>query len=206
MSAAAFALDCEVINVQALSIPSIVEVAEDSRPPIQSITDLLATHGITIGAGSAFAYVPDKPQTAASADTTELLQMISLHLSPTRAQLAEALGVSRQRIYQLLDGESPSPETLARLHGVAELANDWQARHSRPMGMILPKPSKELSELWQKLAEQPVEQAAIDRLLEVIAARHAEFDARENRLAPFRVAQQESGQRGLLPPASFWSE
>lgn len=203
---AAFAFDGADINAQALSVPLIVEIAEDGRPPFQPVSDFLATHFITIGAGSAVAYVPDELQAAEGADAMLLLQMISLHLAPTRSQLADALGVSRQRIYQLLDGESPSPETLARLHAVATLTREWQARHSRPMGMILPKPTKELNALWQALAQQPTAQSTIDGLMDGLAARHAEFEARENRLTPFRLAQQEPGQRGLLPPVGYWSE
>lgn len=206
MTAAAFAFDGADINVQALSVPILVEVAEDGRPPFFQSTDLLATHFITIGAGSAVAYVPNSAQAPESADATTLLQMITLHLAPTRAQLADALGVSRQRIYQLLDGESPGPETLARLQVVAALAREWQARHSRPIGMILPKPTKELNALWQALAQQPTAQSTINGLMEGLAARHAEFEARENRLTPFRLAQQEPGQRGLLPPVGYWSE
>lgn len=206
MTAAAFAFDGAETNVQALSVPLVVEVAEDGRPPFQLGSDFLATHFITIGAGSAIAYVADSEQVSEGADPTVLLQMISLHLAPTRAQLADALGVSRQRIYQLLDGESPSPETLARLNAVATLAREWQARHSRPMGMILPKPTKELNALWQALAQQPTAQSTIDGLMDGLAARHAEFEARENRLTPFRLAQQEPGQRGLLPPVGYWSE
>lgn len=206
MSATAFAFDGAETSVQALSFPLVVEVAEDGRPPLQPTIDFLAMHFITVGAGSAVAYVPDKAQAAESADATNLLQMISLHLSPTRGQLADALGVTRQRIYQLLDGASTSPETLARLQAVARLAREWQARHSRPMGMILPKPTKELNALWEALAEQPVAQSTIDVLMEGLATRHSEFEARENRLTPFRLAQQEAGQRGLLPPAGYWSE
>jgi transcriptional regulator with XRE-family HTH domain len=206
MTAAAFAFDGAETNVQALSVPLVVEVAEDGRPPFQLGSDFLATHFITIGAGSAIAYVADSEQASEGADPTALLQMISLHLAPTRAQLADALGVSRQRIYQLLDGESPSPETLARLNAVATLAREWQARHSRPMGMILPKPTKELNALWQALAQQPTAQSTIDGLMDGLATRHAEFEARENRLTPFRLAQQEPGQRGLLPPVGYWSE
>lgn len=206
MTAAAFALDGAEFSAQSLSAPILVEIAEDGRPPLQQITDLLATHFITIGAGSAVAYVPNSTKATESADATTLLQMITLHLAPTRAQLADALGVSRQRIYQLLDGESPRPETLTRLKAVAALAREWQARHSRPLGMILPKPTTELNALWQALAQQPTAQSTIDGLMDGLAARHAEFEARENRLTPFRLAQQEPGQRGLLPPVGYWSE
>lgn len=205
-AAAAFAFDGAEINVQTLSAPIIVEAAEDGRPPLQQITELLATHFITLGAGSAIAYEPNNAQALESADATTLLETITLHLAPTRAQLADALGVSRQRIYQLLDGESPSLETLARLSVVATLARKWQAQHSRPMGMILPKPTKELNALWQALAQRPITQSTIDGLMADLAARHMEFESRENRLTPFRLAQQETGQRGLLPPVGYWSE
>ena len=205
MIAAAYALDGVEFSVQALSMPVIANVAEDARSP-SPYTDWLATLFITPGAGSAMAYVANDAQAPESVDATSLLQMITLHLAPTRVQLADALGVSRQRIYQLLDGESPGPETLARLQTVAALARGWQGRHSRPLGMILPKPTKELNALWQTLAQQPTAQSTIDGLLDGLAARHAAFEARENRLTPFRLAQQEPGQRGLLPPVGYWAE
>lgn len=206
MTAGVFAIDGAENNVQALSAPILSEVAGDGRPPLQQLADLLATRFIVVGAGSAVSYVPNSAQASERADAMTLLQMITLHLAPTRAQLADALGVTRQRVYQLLDGESPSPETLARLEAVAVLAREWQARHSRPMGMILPKPTEELNALWQALAQQPTARPTVDRLMDSLAARHAEFEARENRLTPFRLAQQEPGQRGLLPPVGYWSE
>ena len=183
-----------------------VVAAEDERESPQFIMDLLASDGIVLKSGSASGYTRKHVHHPEAADATLLLQMITLHLAPTRAQLADALGVSRQRIYQLLDGENPGPETLARLQAVAALAREWQARHSRPMGMILPKPTKELNALWQALAQQPTAHSTIDGLMDGLAARHAEFEARENRLTPFRLAQQEPGQRGLLPPVGYWSE
>jgi transcriptional regulator with XRE-family HTH domain len=180
-------------------------VISDAQPFTLRASELLSSYGITIGAGSAVAFEPSKTESAGT-DISTLLQMVTLHLSPTRAQLADALGVSRQRIYQLLDGESPSPETLARLQAVAAHAGEWQARHARPLGMILPKPTAELNALWQALAEQPAASAAVDELMEALSERHAAFEARENRLTPFRLAQQEPGQRGLLPPVGYWSE
>ncbi|MCB1635212.1 MAG: helix-turn-helix domain-containing protein [Xanthomonadales bacterium] len=181
------------------------QVMSGAQPFTLSASEVLANFGVSFGAGSALAY-ERKATEAAGFDTSALLQMITLHLAPTRAQLADALGVSRQRIYQLLDGESPSAETLTRLQAVAGLARDWQSRHARPLGMILPKPTQELNALWQALAQQPAATSVVDELIEELAARHTTFEEREQQLAPFRTAQQEPGQRGLLPPAGYWSE
>lgn len=164
-------------------------------------------YGFYLGAGGASRLVFEQesslPAAATMPQPQELLAAALSQLNATRAQLGEALGVGRQRIYQLLDGERPRADTLIRLQRLAQLADDWRDRHARPMGMILPKPAALLDGFWGELAKSSPDEAVIRTVMEQLAQRHDEFEARSTRQAQLR-ANAEPGMVGLLPPRGYY--
>lgn len=166
-------------------------------------------YGQYAGAGSAPRLVFEPEQVldsgASLAAPQELLAAASSHLNATRAQLGEALGVGRQRIYQLLDGERPSADTLSRLQRLGQWADRWHELHSRPMGMILPKPAQLLEVFWGELAKPAPDAALIKATMDQLAERHVAFEQRATRQTQLR-AGVEPGLIGLLPPRGFYAD
>lgn len=174
---------------------------------VQSFVGSMQPYGVYVGAGGLSRYVRVEylEESAPSSSATGRFDVIFAHLSPTRAQLADALGVSRQRVYQMLGGENPGPETTEKLRRLTQLATQWQKRHARPLGMILPKPTVEMSALWAELAKAAPEHAVVERLLGELDSKHRAFEAKESRRSTFRTANPEPGLAGLLPPKGYWA-
>jgi hypothetical protein len=166
-------------------------------------------YGHYSGAGSAprLAFEPE-PSLGSDVPTVvpkELLAAATNHLNATRAQLGEALGVGRQRIYQLLDGERPGADTLSRLLRLGQWADRWHELHARPMGMILPKPAQLLEAFWTELAKPVPDATAIMATMDQLAERHEAFEQRATRQTQLR-ASTEPGLIGLLPPRGFYAD
>jgi len=157
-------------------------------------------YGNYIGAGGFFTAGKFTSRVGDQSAADRLSSLFSI-LAPTRLQLAHALGVSRQRIYQLLGGESPGDDTAARIGLIEQYATKWSALHSRPMGMILPKPASELISFWNALANESDQEAA--HALAVLHEKHQAFERKQGR----RLGSNGtfSGQSGMLPPPGYWS-
>lgn len=141
-----------------------------------------------------------KDSGAASDSAQSRLMAIQSVLNGTRAQLAGALKLTRQRVYDLLGGQNAGQDTLAHLAALERYAEEWRRRNTRPLGMILPKPAAETEAFWAELAKPQVNELAIATLLDTLAEKHRAFDARMASRASRANADPEAGMFGLLPP------
>jgi len=91
-------------------------------------------------------------------------------------QLAEALHVSRQSIYDWIGGKTVKPENRQRIASILVFAADWRKLHPEPMGTISSETVEGVS-LVELLRAGQLDPAAIAALLAAISTRLAESRA-----------------------------
>lgn len=128
-------------------------------------------------------------------EAAERLNRLRAVLPGSRAQWAAALGVT--------DVDLASASRIATLDAITAA---WTTRHSRPLGMILPKPRVEIDALWTELARPHIDERIVVGLLDQLALRHSAFEVHMHQRASRASADPEAGMLGLFAPRPEYSD
>lgn len=125
-------------------VPAVYQRAEAPYQPLPFVT---------VGTGGSFTeaflrqakgYAPfqliEPVQTVAPAPYAELMQQVRRGFGRTMSRLPEVFGVSRQTLYNWLDGETPKDIHQARLYQLAEAAKVFEELSFKPNAGLLDRP------------------------------------------------------------------
>src|SRR5262249_36791107 len=105
-------------------------------------------------------------------DTRERMMGLRRYFSLNISDLARMLHVERPTVYAWLKGSSvPHPGNLKRLERIYQLAREWRARSSTPMGIYVREPIENGRSVLDHLAEENPDEQVIRRAFSVIRAR-----------------------------------
>jgi transcriptional regulator with XRE-family HTH domain len=132
-----------------------------------------------------------KQTTADAADVltgADLIAEIKATLGLSITHLASMAGVSRQAVYDWIDGGQVSDANYDRLLELRRVCMDWRSLTNRPIGRLLRAKTAEGRSLLDLLREDPLDRSLIQLHLEALAKRVAEEEAqreaRKARLTP----------------------
>ncbi|WP_315761448.1 hypothetical protein [Bradyrhizobium sp. SZCCHNS2005] len=125
----------------------------------------------------------------------ELMQVIKTGFGRTMTRLPEVFGVSRQTLYNWLNGETPRPEHQEKLRQLAEAARIFSAFGFKPTSLALDRTIMRGKSLLQLLSEGADGRDAAKRLVRIVQ-RGNEARARLNDLLGGRKARLEASDMG----------
>jgi hypothetical protein len=116
----------------------------------------------------AFLFVVTPVQAPAPAPYAELMQVIKTGFGRTMTRLPEVFGVSRQTLYNWLNGETPKPAHQVKLRQLAEAARMFSALGFRPTSLALDRTITRGKSLLQLLSEGADGREAAKKLIRVV--------------------------------------
>lgn len=113
----------------------------------------------------------------------ELVAEVKATLGIKVTDLAAIAKVSRQTLYDWIDGGTISPKNYERLFALRQVCQEWQAMAKRPIGQLVHAKTEDQTSLLDLLQQDPLDQAAICALVETLAAKAVENEASLRRRA-----------------------
>jgi hypothetical protein len=195
--------------------PPIVDYARPRLPVVLSVIASLPVFGFQVGTGGAatmdyfkqrgcrgYAFAPYDcrrgPATpVASRSPAEDLAHVRAVLQPAVTDLAKALSVSRQALYDWQAGKPIAAENAARLADLARAADIFAFEGLTTTGQLLRRPISEGKNLFEFVREGRSAEAAARTLIHVIRQELRQREALRTRLAgrprPSRDAYEDIG-------------
>ena len=106
-------------------------------------------------------------QASAPAPYADLMQQVRRGFGRTMSRLPEVFGVSRQTLYNWLDGETPKDTHQARLHQLAAAAKVFEDLAFKPNAALLDRPLAKGQTFLQLLAQGEDGRAVAHKLLRI---------------------------------------
>jgi transcriptional regulator with XRE-family HTH domain len=125
----------------------------------------------------------------------ELMQVIKTGFGRTMTRLPEVFGVSRQTLYNWLNGETPKPPHQEKLRQLAEAARIFSAFGFKPTSLALDRTITRGKSLLQLLSEGADGREAAKKLVRVVQ-RGSEARAKLDDLLGGRKARLEASDMG----------
>lgn len=132
--------------------------------------------GLTVWLDRIIQAPEENPHTLTSPEVPAALAEIRDAFSLSTVQLAQAIRVTRQAVYDWNRGKPVKPEHRDRIAAIQELVRQWRAIHSTAMGGIVAETLNGTS-LFSLLASESLDTKAISDLFSVIASKLVEADA-----------------------------
>ncbi len=107
-------------------------------------------------------------RTPESLPYAELMQVIKEGFGRTMSRLPEVFGVSRQTLYNWLNGETPKPAHHEKLQQLAEAARTFTALGFKPTSLSLDRTVSEGKSLLQLLSEGADGSAVAKKLFRIV--------------------------------------
>ncbi|MCA6109476.1 hypothetical protein [Bradyrhizobium cenepequi] len=116
----------------------------------------------------AFLVVVPPAQAPDAAPYAELMQVIKTGFGRTLTRLPEVFGVSRQTLYNWINGETPKPAHQEKLRQLAEAARIFSALGFKPTSLALDRTITQGKSLLQLLSEGADGREAARKLVRVV--------------------------------------
>lgn len=164
-------LTAEFSPVAYRPVPAVYQRAEAPYRPLPFAE--VGTGGCLNGAflRQAKGYVPfalvEPVQAEAPAPYADLMQQVRRGFGRTMSRLPEVFGVSRQTLYNWLDGETPKDIHQARLHQLAAAAKVFEDLAFKPNAALLDRPLANGQTFLQLLAQGEDGRAMARKLLRI---------------------------------------
>jgi transcriptional regulator with XRE-family HTH domain len=130
-----------------------------------------------------------------SAPYAELMQVIKAGFGRTMTRLPEVFGVSRQTLYNWLNGETPKPAQQEKLKQLAEAARMFSKLGFKPTSLALDRTISQGKSLLQLLSEGADGRDAAKKLVRIVQ-RGNEARAKLDELLGGRKARLEASDMG----------
>jgi transcriptional regulator with XRE-family HTH domain len=143
----------------------------------------------------AFLVVVAPAQAPDPAPYTELMQVIKSGFGRTMTRLPEVFGVSRQTLYNWLNGETPKPAHQEKLRQLAEAARIFSALGFKPTSLALDRTITQGKSLLQLLSEGADGGNAAKKLVRIVQ-RGNEARAKLDEMLGGRKARLEASDVG----------
>jgi hypothetical protein len=121
-----------------------------------------------IGYQAFLVVIPPETQAPDPAPYAELMQVIKTGFGRTMTRLPEVFGVSRQTLYNWLNGETPKPAHQEKLRQLAEAARMFSALGFKPTSLALDRTISRGKSLLQLLSEGEDGREAAKKLVRVV--------------------------------------
>jgi len=191
---------------------------------------------VLVGSGGNAEYLLDRPQLGDSStspmDWEDLLRMLQQatqgdatkgHTSPVFSsadlvaeikatlginvtELATIARVSRQTLYDWLDGATASPANYMRLTALRQVCTAWKGLAKGPVGRLLHARDEHGVSLYELLGQDPLDASAIRVQINKLAAKRTQEEAsRQRRRSKIEPLGEQAHQENLLahiPPAT----
>jgi hypothetical protein len=177
-----------------------VRAIHSHRPPALPTIGAAGTGGLDyyrrIPMGyQAFLIVVAPVQAPGSTPYAELMQVIKTGFGRTMTRLPEVFGVSRQTLYNWLNGEMPKPAHQEKLRQLAEAARMFSALGFKPTSLALDRTITRGKSLLQLLREGADGREVAQKLVRVVR-RGSEARAKLDDLLGSRKARLEASDMG----------
>lgn len=143
----------------------------------------------------AFLVVLAPGQAPDAAPYAELMQVIKTGFGRTMTRLPEVFGVSRQTLYNWMNGETPKPAHQEKLRQLAEAAQIFTALGFKPTSLTLDRKITQGKSLLQLLGEGADGRDAAKKLVRIVQ-RGNEARAKLDSLLGGRKARLEASDMG----------
>jgi transcriptional regulator with XRE-family HTH domain len=130
-----------------------------------------------------------------SAPFAELMQVIKSGFGRTMARLPEVFGVSRQTLYNWINGETPKPQHQEKLRQLAEAARIFSALGFKPTSLTLDRTITRGKSLIQLIGEGADGRDAAKKLMRIVQ-RGNEAKAKLDELLGGRKARLDASDIG----------
>jgi len=200
-------LDTHQLSIGASYIPvSTITSYEPQQPPnigtagtggIESEDYLQRWYLVPLGYRNVLVIMLPAPTN--QAPFVELMQEIKAGFGRTMTRLPEVFGVSRQTLYNWLNGETPKPAHHEKLSQLAEAARVFSASGFKPTSFMLDRKVSRGKSLLQLLAEDADGRATAEKLLRIVR-RGKESDAVLEQLLGERVRTRHLDASDIGPP------
>lgn len=148
-----------------------------------------------------------KGHTSPVFSTADLVAEIKATLGINVTELATIARVSRQTLYDWLDGATASPANYMRLTALRqEVCTVWKDLAKRPVGRLLHARDEHGVSLYELLGQDPLDASAIRVQINKLAAKRTQEEAsRQRRRSKIEPLGEQAHQENLLahiPPAT----
>lgn len=116
----------------------------------------------------AFLVVVPQPPAPEATPFAELMQVVKAGFGRTMTRLPEVFGVSRQTLYNWLDGETPKPVNQEKLRQLAEAARMFSALGFKPTSPVLDRTISQGKSFLRLLSDGADGREAAKKLVRVV--------------------------------------
>ena len=166
----------------------------------RSVTSTASPVDMLSALGKRFARSEGAPKTQAPVlPAADLVAEIKATLGVNITDLAVIAKVSRQALYEWIDGGTISEKNYERLFALRQICRAWRRMAKKPIGKLVHARTDDQTSLLDLLQQDELDQAAIGALLEVLAAKVAEQEAaRQERTGKLQRLGEKAYQDNLL--------
>jgi hypothetical protein len=144
----------------------------------RSVTSTASLEDMLSALGKRFARSKGAPKTQAPVlPAADLVAEIKATLGVNVTDLALIAKVSRQTLYEWIDGGTISQKNYERLFALREICRAWRGMAEKPIGKLVHARTDDQASLLDLLQQDELDQAAIGALLEALAAKVGEQEA-----------------------------